>query len=338
MFDSWRGFTASTLPQDWHQKLTEQARHVRGDILKMTTLAGSGHPGGSMSSTEIFLTLYSIAKVDPKDPYCDDRDRIIVSHGHTSPGVYSSLAAVGFFNVKDAIAGFRLGGSPFEGHVEQSVPGVEWDTGNLGQGLAAGVGKAIYARLSGKDFHTYVVMGDGEQQKGQISESRRIAVKYRLNNLTAIIDYNKLQISGSIENVMPQNIADDWKADGWQVVEIDGHDLNQVYEALHRASRQDGAPIMILARTVMGKGVSFMENDHTFHGVALKRDKLGAALEELGGIENDIEQLDERRAKANHPKLPPRPNNFPDVQPAKPIVYGADVSTDNRSAFGKALL
>ncbi len=338
MFDSWRGFTASTLSQDWHQKLTEQARHVRGDILKMTTLAGSGHPGGSMSSTEIFLTLYAMARVDPKDPYCDDRDRIIVSHGHTSPGVYGSLAAVGFFGISDAIAGFRLGGSPFEGHVEQSVPGVEWDTGNLGQGLAAGVGKAIYARLTGKDFHTYVVMGDGEQQKGQISESRRIAVKYHLNNITAIVDYNKLQISGSIEDVMPQNIADDWKADGWQVVEIDGHDLNQVYEALHQASRREGAPTMILARTVMGKGVSFMENDHNFHGVALKRDKLDAALTELGGIENDIEQLAERRAKANYPKLPPRPGNFPDVKPGEPIVYGADITTDNRSAFGKALL
>ncbi len=338
MFDSWRGFTASTLPPDWHQKLTEQARHVRGDILKMTTLAASGHPGGSMSSTEIFLTLYSMARIDPKSPYRDDRDRIIVSHGHTSPGVYASLAAIGYFDINDAIAGFRFGGSPFEGHVEQSVPGVEWDTGNLGQGLAAGVGKAIYARLSGKDFNTYVVMGDGEQQKGQISESRRIAVKFGLNNLTAIIDYNKLQISGNIGDVMPQNIADDWKADGWQVVEIDGHDLNQVYEALHRASKHEGAPTMILARTVMGKGVSFMEHDHNFHGAALKRDRLDAALAELGGMENDLDQLAERRAKANHPKLPKRPDNFPKVQPGESIVYQADVFTDNRSAFGKALL
>ena len=338
MFDSRRGFTASTLPKDWHQKLTEQARLVRGDILKMTTLAGSGHPGGSMSSTEIYLTLYSMARVDPKDPYRDDRDRIIVSHGHTSPGVYASLAAVGFFDIDDAIAGFRLGGSPFEGHVEQSVPGVEWDTGNLGQGLAAGIGKAIYARLTGMDFHTYVVMGDGEQQKGQISESRRIAAKYGLNKLTTIIDYNKLQISGDIGDVMPQNIADDWKADGWQVVEIDGHDLNQVYEALHKATHSDGAPTMILARTIMGKGVSFMENDHNYHGVALKRDKIDDALAELGGIENNLDQLDEKRKTAHKPNLAERPHNFPAVKSGEAMVYESDVSTDNRSAFGKALL
>jgi transketolase len=165
-FDSWRGFETPALSADWQKTLAERARQCRGQIIKMTTVANSGHPGGSMSSLEVYLMLYHFAKVDPRNPYRDDRDRIIISHGHTSPGVYTSLAAAGFFDVYPALHGFRQAGSPFEGHVERSVPGVEWDTGNLGQGLSVGVGKALYAQLSGQKFHTYVVMGDGEQQKG----------------------------------------------------------------------------------------------------------------------------------------------------------------------------
>jgi transketolase len=177
MYDPWRGFTENKLSGEWHEKLNEMVRRGRGDIIKMTSAAGSGHPGGSMSSLEAFLLLYHFARVNPREPYADDRDRIIVSHGHTSPGVYVGLGYAGFFDVNDAISGFRIAGSPFEGHVERSVPGVEWGTGNLGQGLAVGVGKALYARLSGQQFHTYVVMGDGEQQKGQIGESRRHEVR-----------------------------------------------------------------------------------------------------------------------------------------------------------------
>jgi len=268
----------------------------------------------------------------------DDRDRIVVSHGHTSPGAYSALAAAGFFKVEDAITGFRQAGSPFEGHVERSVPGIEWGTGNLGQGLAVGIGKCLYSRLSGHDFHTYVVMGDGEQQKGQISESRRIAVKYKLSHLTAIIDYNRLQISGSIEKVMPQNIVDEWKADGWQVIEIDGHDFNQVYGALHRASRNDGPPIMILAHTTMGKGVSFMEDKEGFHGAPVKPDQIDRALEELGGIENDLDEYRERRGKGVVGQYALKRPDFPEVIPGDPVTYALDTKLDNRSAFGKALV
>jgi transketolase len=337
MFDDWRGFKEKRLSTDWLKKLTETARIARGNILKMTTVAGSGHPGGSMSSVDMFLTLYNMARVDPKNPYRDERDRIIVSHGHTSPGVYAALAAVGFFDITPALHGFRQAGSPFEGHIEKSVPGVEWDTGNLGQGLSVGVGKAIYARLSGHDYHTFVVMGDGEQQKGQIAEARRMAVKYGLNNITAAIDYNHLQISGKINDVMPQNIKEEWLADGWQVLEIDGHDFNKIYGAFYKAVHDDKRPYLVLARTVMGKGVSFMENDEGYHGAAVKMDKIAQALEELGA-ENDIESLLEKRKAGPPPRFKHHSQEYPAVLPGEPIIYGVDDLSDNRGAWGKALL
>lgn len=338
-FDPWRGFTESALSREWHEKLTEMARAARGHILKMTSIAASGHPGGSMSSIEIYLMLYSMAKVDPTNPQRDDRDRIIISHGHTSPGVYSALAAAGFFNVLPALHGFRQGGSPFEGHVEQSVPGIEWDTGNLGQGLAAGIGKAIYARLSDLDFHTYVVMGDGEQQKGQIGESRRIAAKYRMNNITAIVDFNRLQISGRTRDVMPQNLGSEWEADGWQVVEVDGHDLNQLYSELYRARHnKNGKPVMILARTTMGKGVTFMENDESYHGAPVKRDMLPEALSQLKVPDDDVEDLLRLRKQGPPPRFNIERPPHPIVDVGDPIIYPVETSMDNRSAFGKALL
>ncbi len=338
MFDSWRGFADGSLSDDWHAKLTEMARQARGYILKMTTVAGSGHPGGSMSSLEVFLTLYNFARVDPGHPRRDDRDRIIISHGHTSPGVYSALAAAGFFDITPCLHGFRQVGSPFEGHVEQSVPGIEWDTGNLGQGLSVGVGKAIYGRLSGQQFHTYVVMGDGEQQKGQIGEARRMAVKYGLSRLTAIIDCNRLQISGRTEDVMPQNVIENWKADGWKAVEIDAHDLRQVYDSLRAASLDTNSPMVIVAHSVMGKGVSFMENDENFHGAAVKPDKLGDALAELGPTVNDYAPLKTERAMGPPQSFHIDRAAFPEVSSGDPRTYGADEKLDNRSAWGNALL
>jgi len=338
MFDPWRGFNDDKLSSNWHDKLTGLARQARGHILKMTTVAGSGHPGGSMSSLEIYLMLYHMAKVDPKQPRRDDRDRIIISHGHTSPGVYAALASSGFFDIEPALYSFRLAGSPFEGHVERSVPGVEWDTGNLGQGLSVGVGKAIYGKLAGLDFHTYVVMGDGEQQKGQIAEARRMAVKFGLTRLTAIVDYNGLQISGKIANVMPQQIADGWKSDGWHVVEVDGHDLHALYDAFRTAREENSRPIMILARTTMGKGVSFMENDENYHGAAVKPDMIGQALQELGGIENDIDALKAKRNDGPPPPFKHAERRYPEVDPGEPITYGVDEKLDNRGAWGKALM
>jgi len=337
-FDPWRGFKESALSSEWHDKLKEMARVARGNILKMTSIAASGHPGGSMSSIDLYLTLYNMANVDPKNPRRNDRDRIIVSHGHTSPGVYSALAACGFFNIKDCLYGFRKAGSPFEGHVEQTVPGVEWDTGNLGQGLSVGVGKAIYSKLSGLNYKTFVLMGDGEQQKGQLSEARRMAAKYSLTSLIAIVDYNRLQISGMLRDVMPQNITRDWTSDGWQVIEIDGHDYNQIYEALYRAMNSNGEPIMILAKTTMGKGVSFMENKEGYHGAPVKMDMLKEALVQLDVSNGDIELIKERRA-GDPPVLPKVERApFPLVISGNPITYDVDEKVANRNAWGKALL
>ena len=338
MFDPWRGFKDPQLSKEWKSKLTELGNQGRGDIIKMTTLAASGHPGGSMSSFEVYLILYHMAKVDPKDPYRDDRDRIIISHGHTSPGAYAALGLAGFFDIELAISGFRQAGSPFEGHVERSVPGIEWDTGNLGQGLAVGIGKAIYARLSGYDSHTFVMMGDGEQQKGQIGESRRHAIKFGLNDVTAIIDLNRLQISGDTGVVMPMDIIANWKADGWKVIEVDAHDLDQVYGGLFTAVNDHTTPYVIIANSVMGKGVSFMENKAAYHGAAIKPDQVDAALKELGGLENDLEKYKAMRQQGPPPQFDIKRSPFPQVKPGERVIYPVDTVTDNRSAYGKALL
>jgi transketolase len=168
-----RGFTAPRLDESTVSDLAERARRARGAVLTMTALSASGHPGGSMSSMEVYLLLHHFAHLHPGDPAWPGRDRIVVSHGHTSPGVYVSLADAGFFELEDAVAHFRQAGSPFEGHVERSVPGVEWSTGNLGQGLSAGVGMALASRLTGGGWRTFVAMSDGEQNKGQVAEARR---------------------------------------------------------------------------------------------------------------------------------------------------------------------
>jgi transketolase len=223
--------------------------------------------------------------------------------------------------------------------VEKTVPGIEWDTGNLGQGLSVGIGKALYSRLSGLNFHTWVLMGDGEQQKGQIGEARRQAVKFGLTNLTVLIDNNRLQISGRIRDVMPQNIAADWEADGWNVVAIDGHDVDQIYAELHRASHAGVKPTVIVARTVMGKGVTFMENDESYHGAPIKqREMLREALDQLGENDDDVDQLFALRKQGPPPLFPPPDIPYPIVETGAPFNYDTDTNMDNRSAWGKALL
>lgn len=331
-------FRPAELPRGAAGDLKEFCRQVRGDIIRMTTLAGSGHPGGSMSSAEIFALLWSQANVDPARPRMEGRDRIVVSHGHTSPGVYATLGRLGFFDLRTAVSAFRLAGSPFEGHVERSVPGVELTTGNLGQGVSAACGFALADRLSGHRNHVWVVTGDGEQQKGQISEARRFAMAHRICNMTVVVDMNGLQISGPTSVVMPQDIGAEYEADGWEVVTVDGHDLDELYEAL-RPREGATAPRAVLARTVMGKGVSFMENDEQYHGRAPTREEAAKALTELG-LEDDIESL---RARRN--EFEPHSIEFPmpsDLQvldlPGTPRTYRPDHLGDNRSAFGQALL
>lgn len=323
-----------TFSKEIIENLQKSTNEARASILKMTTLAKSGHPGGSMSTIDLLMSVYQIANITPDNFKDDDRDFVVVSNGHISPAVYSALAHKNFFNIDQAISQFRLAGSIFEGHIERTVPGVEWGTGNLGQGLSAACGFALASKLKGIENHTYVFMGDGEQQKGQISEARRFAVKFGLNNITVIVDYNQLQISGDISEVMPQDIRDNFLSDGWEVIEIDGHDFTEISNALYD-SRDNEAPVMILANTIMGKGVSFMENKAGFHGAPLNDEQLVDALVELN-LNNDMDKLAKLRQEfkaETHPQV----NNFKaDIRASENRVYSK--KTDNRSAWGNALV
>ncbi|MEA3475248.1 MAG: transketolase [Candidatus Cloacimonadota bacterium] len=317
-------------------ELNELSRICKGDILKMTTLAQSGHPGGSMSSLDLYLALYSFANISPDNVEDVNRDRIIISHGHTAPGVYSVLGRFGFFNIDDAIAYFRKAGSIFEGHVEPSVPGIEWATGNLGQGLSAGCGFALAGKQRGLNYKVFVVMGDGEQQKGQISEARRFVIKYGLNNITVLIDYNRLQISGKIIDVMPQNIKGNYLSDGWKVIETDGHNFEQIFSALEKAKANKSSPTAILAHTIMGNGVSFMENDAQFHGKALNESQCEKALNELN-VKNDLDKYKNIRESFIIPQNNPEEKSKQNVQKGKPKIYDKDKRVANRDAYGYAL-
>ena len=331
-------FRPPELPEEVARELSRLCRQARGDIISMTTLAGSGHPGGSMSSLEIYMLLWSQANVDPAKPLLAGRDRIVVSHGHTSPGVYSTLGRLGWFDLREALISFRLGGSPFEGHIERSIPGVELTSGNLGQGISSACGMALADRLSGHRNHVWVVSGDGEHDKGQICEARRFASAFDLGNLTVVVDLNHLQISGRVDKVMPVNLAGEYSAAGWDVVEVDGHDLSALYRAL-RPEEGRMRPKLVLAETTMSKGVSFMEDDETWHGQALKPEMAARALEELG-VENRLESMSQLR-KDYSPKGSsfhmPLPYSIMD-HPGTPRTYGTDHVGDNRGAWGKALL
>jgi transketolase len=333
-------FGLSELSDAGASRLAELGRLCRGDILKMTTLAASGHPGGSMSSIDFELVLWGFANVDPEDPFAKGRDRVVVSHGHTSPAAYSALARLGFFDVALPLTGFRRPGSPFEGHVERDVPGIEWGTGNLGQGLSAAVGFALAARMRGTGAKVFCSMGDGEQQKGQPGEARRFAVKYGLTNLVALLDWNRIQLSGDLDAILPQDILADWRADGWNVIEVDGHDVRAIYRAV-RAAREATKPTLVACRTVMSKGIPFMEREgYKWHGAALSVEKCREALGILG-LPDDLDHwIAERKKPAPdwHALLPSRPDEsvvVPDAGPAR--TYAPDASTDNRTAFGQAL-
>jgi len=330
-------FDAENLDEGSLNRLSRIARLARGDILKMTTLAGSGHPGGSMSSIDLHLILYSYANVHPQSPSDPNRDRIVISHGHTSPGVYAALGRIGFFPVEAAIATFRKAGTPFEGHVEKGIPGVEWNTGNLGQGLSAGCGFALGSKILKKGFHVFVTMGCGEQQKGQISEARRFAIKYGLDNLTVIIDFNCRQISGVTQEIMPQNISKNFESDGWRVMEVEGHQLQEIYTAFRGATLSE-RPTAIIAYTTMGKGVSFMEGKEEFHGRALTLEEYKRAIQELG-VEDDLDRYRQIRERET---LPFTGRKYPvgalSIQTGNSRSYEKDQKIDNRSAFGNALV
>jgi transketolase len=314
------------------KQLNSLSRLCRGDIIKMTTIAGSGHPAGSMSSIDLYLTVFTFANITPETCDLPGRDRIIVSHGHTSPGVYACLARLGFIDLHDVLVGFRKLGSPYEGHVERHVPGVEWSTGNLGQGLSAACGFALASKLGKTSYNTFCLMSDAEQAKGQVAEARRFARKYRLNNLTVIIDNNEFQISGRTSDIMPVNIRDNYRADGWRVIDVPGHDFRRLFAAIRCAVRDRNNPYAIIAHTIMGHGVSFMEGTADYHGKALSREESKRALAELH-VDDDIDELSVKRARTQVTVRKQTP--LPVIKTGEPAVYTETVHP--RAVFGNAL-
>ena len=263
--------------------LKEKAKEIRKSIVSMITEAKSGHPGGSLSATDILTALYfSEMNVDPTNPKMEGRDRFVLSKGHADPAIYATLAEKGYFS-KDELMTLRKFGSRLQGHPDmKKLPGIEISTGSLGQGLSVANGMALNAKIFDENYRTYVVLGDGEIQEGQIWEAAMTAAHYKLDNLCAFLDSNNLQIDGNVSEIMGVEPLDKkWEAFGWNVIKIDGHDFEQILSALDKARKCKGKPTMIIAKTIKGKGVSFMENVCGFHGVAPTLEELERALAEL---------------------------------------------------------
>ncbi len=265
-------------------QLIEKSRQLRINILKMLSKAGSGHPGGSMSATDILVVLYNnILRHDPTNPGWKDRDRLILSKGHVCPALYAVLSDCGYFH-NDELKSLRKYGSMLQGHpCMNKTPGVEVSGGSLGQGLSIATGIALGGRMNQGKVRVYCLMGDGEIQEGQIWEAAMAAGHYKLDHLCGIIDYNGLQIDGVVDEVMTINpCKDKWLAFNWNVIEVDGHDVLKLEEAFKQAEAYKGKPTVIIAHTVKGKGVSFMENSPAWHGTVPNHAQLEEALLELG--------------------------------------------------------
>jgi len=274
---------SNTMKRPTIDDLKARAKQVRRDIVQMTAAAGSGHPGGSLSATEILTALYfAIMNHDPKNPQAPDRDRLILSKGHASPLLYSVLAEAGYFS-RDLLLSFRKLNSPLQGHPDRRrLAGVEASTGSLGQGLSIGIGHALARRLDGRSYYTYVVISDGESNEGQIWEAAAMAAHHKVDHLVAVLDSNKFQLDDSTKAICNMEpMADKWRAFGWDVREIDGHDFEQVLGAIDEARKVKNQPAIVIAHTVKGKGISFMENNNHFHGVAPTPEELEKALKEL---------------------------------------------------------
>jgi transketolase len=266
------------------ENLQELCRKIRVHVIEMTCEAGSGHPGGSFSSTEIMVSLFfHIMKHDPRQPQMQDRDRFVLSKGHVAPLYYAALAEAGYFPVEELMTLRKLG-SRLQGHPAfGKLPGVEMSTGSLGQGISVSNGMALAARLDGLDYRVFCLCGDGEMQSGQNWEAGMLAAHYGLDNVVVFIDRNHLQTTGLTEDTMSlEPLAQKWRAFGWNVLSIDGHDIRQIIDACEQARTLKG-PVMIIADTIKGKGVSFMENNCGFHGRCCTRDEKDKALQELGG-------------------------------------------------------
>ncbi|MGI6678106.1 MAG: transketolase [Dehalobacterium sp.] len=263
--------------------LEGKAREIRKSIINMLREAGSGHPGGSLSAADILSVLYfHEMTINPDQPHDPKRDRFVLSKGHAAPVLYATLAEKGFFP-KEELATLRKINSNLQGHPDmRKVPGVEMSTGSLGQGLSAANGMALAGKIDQASYRVYAMIGDGECEEGQIWEAAMFAAHYKLDNLTVFLDHNGLQIDGRLHEVMsPEPLDEKWRAFGWEVQVIDGHNMDQIIAALDYARRIKGKPSMIIAETIKGKGVSFMEDECDWHGVAPKAAEAEQALAEL---------------------------------------------------------
>ena len=275
------------------KQLMAAACKVRMGVIEGTHGAKAGHPGGSLSAADVFTYLYfKEMNIDPKNPKWEERDRFVLSKGHTAPGLYAALALRGFFPVED-LPTLRHIGSYLQGHPNMNtVPGVDMSTGSLGQGISAAAGMALAAKHQGRSCRVYALLGDGEIQEGQPWEAFMFAHQYKLDNLCAIIDNNGLQIDGRVEDVMsPYPIVDKLKAFGWEVAEIDGHDFEQMESAFAKAREVKGAPTAIVMNTMKGKGVSYMEDQAGWHGKAPNDEEYEIAMNELRAQLAEVEAV-----------------------------------------------
>ena len=265
------------------KELENMAKEVRRGILEEVYNAQSGHPGGSLSVADILTVLYfNELNIDEKNPKWEDRDRMVLSKGHCSPALYSCLANRGFFPIED-LKTFRKLDSYLQGHPDMNkIPGVDMTTGSLGQGLSAAVGMAITGKMDNKDYRVYCVLGDGEIEEGQIWEAAMSAKKYALDNLCVIVDNNNLQIDGTVEEVMsPYPIDEKFRSFGFEIIKIDGHNMQEILDAFEVAKNVKGKPVCIIAKTIKGKGVSYMENQVEWHGKAPNEEQYKMAMNEL---------------------------------------------------------
>jgi len=273
------------------EELKNMAAIIRCDIIDMICTANAGHPGGSLSATDIVTALYfRIMRLDPENPDWPDRDRFILSKGHACPVWYAALAERGYFD-KLHLGTLRRIDSILQGHPDMlKTPGIDMTTGSLGHGLSVGLGMALSGKLQEKDYDVWIVIGDGESQEGSIWEAAMAAANWKVDNLTAILDRNNLQNDDFVENIMSiEPIADKWRAFGWNVLEIDGHNMKEVVEALEGAKAFKGQPTMIIANTIKGKGVSYMENVCEWHGKAPSKQQADQALEEIRRCQSEIQ-------------------------------------------------
>jgi len=266
------------------KNIEEKAKKIRRYVINMIYEAGSGHPGGSLSCVDIITTLYfHIMMHDPLEPKWEDRDRFILSKGHAAPALYATLAEAGYFPVEE-LKTLRKFGSRLQGHPEAKLlPGIEFSTGSLGQGLSVGAGIALNTKLEKKDFRTYVLLGDGEIEEGQVWEAALFANHNKLNNLTAIIDRNRYQIDGKTEEILSlEPLEDKWRAFGWNVLTTDGHNIRDLINMFEKIKTNSGKkPTVIIANTIKGRGISFMEGDNNWHGKSPSKEEYELAIKEL---------------------------------------------------------